>query len=151
MVALGALVSVYGYLTAKLLSMPRVTFAMAEKGDLPGVFASIGRTHTPWFSILVYAAAVWGLASAGNFGWNVTLSVIARLFYYAVVCAAVIALRRKQPEAAAWRLPAGSVLAIVGILICLALATKADLSKSLIVLAVVAAALLNWAWVQMKK
>ncbi len=33
LVALGALVSVYGYLSAKLLSMPRTTFALAEGGD----------------------------------------------------------------------------------------------------------------------
>jgi len=32
LVALGALVSVYGYLSAKLLSMPRTTFALAEAG-----------------------------------------------------------------------------------------------------------------------
>src|ERR1035438_5234069 len=54
----------------------------------------------PWFSILFYAVAVWGLAIMGSFAWNVTLSVVARLFYYAVACAAVIALRRKQPLAA---------------------------------------------------
>src|ERR1017187_10524616 len=46
--------------------------------------------HTPWFSILFYAVAVWGLAIMGSFAWNVTLSVVARLFYYAAVCAAVI-------------------------------------------------------------
>ncbi len=86
LVAIGALVSVYGYLSAKLLGMPRVTFALAKGGDLPQVFAVVGpRFHTPWFSILFYAAAVWGLAIVGSFTWNVTLSVVARLFYYAVV------------------------------------------------------------------
>ena len=146
LVAVGALVSVYGYLSAKLLGMPRITFALAEQGDLPRWFASVGCTRTPWFSILVYASAVWGLALAGSFAWNVTLSVMARLFYYGVVCAALIALRRKQPGAAAWRLPAGPAFAVLGILICLVLATQADRSKSLIVLAVAAAAMLNWAW-----
>ena len=42
LVALGALVSVYGYLSAKLLGMPRVTFALAKGGDLPQVFALVG-------------------------------------------------------------------------------------------------------------
>ncbi|HYW66202.1 MAG TPA: APC family permease, partial [Candidatus Dormibacteraeota bacterium] len=74
LVAIGALVSVYGYLSAKLLGMPRLTFALAEGGDLPQVFAAVGpRFHTPWFSILFYAVAVWGLALAGSFAWNVTL------------------------------------------------------------------------------
>jgi basic amino acid/polyamine antiporter, APA family len=147
LVAIGALVSVYGYLSAKLLGMPRVTFALAERGDLPQWFAAVSpKFHTPWFSILVYATVVWGLALIGNFTWNVTLSVVARLFYYAVICAALIALRYKQPEASRLHLPAGSFLAVVGILIALALTTQVDLSKSLILVATMAAAVLNWAW-----
>jgi len=147
LVAIGALVSVVGYLSAKLLGMPRVTFALAKGGDLPQVFAAVGpRFHTPWFSIVFYAVAVWGLAIAGNFTWNVTLSVVARLFYYAVVCAALIALRQKQPQAAGLRVPGGPVLAVLGIGIAVVLATQVDLSKSLILGATIAAALLNWLW-----
>ncbi len=147
LVAIGALVSVYGYLGAKLLGMPRVTFALAKGGDLPQVFAAVSpRFHTPWFSILFYAVAVWGLAIAGSFAWNVTLSVVARLFYYAVVCAALIALRRKQPQTAGLRLPGGPALAVLGIGIAVALSTQVDLSKSVILAATVGAALLNWLW-----
>ncbi|MFZ0797688.1 MAG: APC family permease [Terriglobales bacterium] len=147
LVAIGALVSVYGYLSAKLLAMPRVTFALAKGGDLPGVFAAVSpRFHTPWFSILFYGAAVWGLAVMGSFAWNVTLAVVARLFYYAVVCAALIALRRRQPLAAGFRLPGGPVVAVLGVGIALVLATQVDLSRSLILAATVAAAVLNWAW-----
>jgi basic amino acid/polyamine antiporter, APA family len=152
LVAIGALVSVYGYLSAKLLGMPRVTFALAEGGDLPRVFAAVSRRfHTPWFSIMVYASAVWGLALVGSFAWNVTLSVVARLFYYGVVCAALIALRRKQPRGAGFRLPGGPVWAVLGVLITLVLATQVDLSKSLILAVAVAAALLNWACVRGSK
>ncbi len=147
LVALGALISVYGYLSAKLLGMPRVTFALAEQGDLPRVFAAVSaRFHTPWVSILIYGAAVWGLALVGSFAWNVTLSVAARLFYYGVVCAAVIVLRRKQPQAARFRLPLGPLWAVLGMLITVALAFQADLSKSLILAITVAVALINWLW-----
>jgi APA family basic amino acid/polyamine antiporter len=147
LVAIGALVSVYGYLSAKMLGMPRVTFALAKEGDLPEVFAAVSpKFHAPWFSILFYATAVWGLAIAGNFAWNVTLAVVARLFYYAVVCAALIALRRKQPLAAGFRLPGGPVLALLGIGITVALATQIDLSRSLILAATIGAAFLNWLW-----
>jgi basic amino acid/polyamine antiporter, APA family len=149
LVAMGALVSVYGYLSAKLLAMPRLTFAMAEGGDLPRSFAAVSHNfRTPWFSIVFYAVSVWGLAIIGSFAWNVTLSVIARLFYYGTVCAALIALRRKQSAAAQFRLPGGPALAALGILICLVLVTQVDLSQSRILVATVAAALLNWAWVR---
>jgi basic amino acid/polyamine antiporter, APA family len=147
LVAIGALISVYGYLSAKLLGMPRVTFALAQGGDLPQAFAAVSRRfHTPWFSILFFGTAVWGLAIMGNFAWNVTLSVVARLFYYGVVCAALIALRRKHPMAAGYRLPGGPLLAVFGVGIAVALATQVDLRKSLILGATVAAALLNWIW-----
>jgi amino acid transporter len=152
LVAIGALVSVYGYLSAKLLSMPRTTFALAEGGDLPRPFAWVSRRfHTPWFSIVVYAVTVGGLALAGNFAWNVTLSAIARLFYYGVVCAALIGLRRSRPGAARFRVPGGPVLAVIGILICVGMATQADLSQSRILAVTVGAALLNWAWVRWRQ
>jgi basic amino acid/polyamine antiporter, APA family len=147
LVAVGAMLSTYGNLGAKMLALPRVTFALAEQGDLPALFCSLSsRSSVPWLSITVYAVAVWALAVIGSFAWNVTLSVLARLFYYAVVCAAVIALRRSQPQAALFRLPGGAAFPVLGILICLALATQTDLSKSLILLFTVIAALLNWLW-----
>ena len=155
LVALGALVSVYGYLSAKLLAMPRVTFALAKGGDLPRVFAAVSpRFRTPWFSILFYGAAVWGLAIMGNFAWNVTLSAVARLFYYAVVCAALLVLRRKRPLVAGFRLPGGQLLAVLGVAIAVGagiaavLAKQVELSKSMILAATVGAAFVNWVWVR---
>ena len=86
LVAIGALISFYsGYLSAKILAMPRVPFALAEQGDFPKVFAAIHRRfHTPYVSILVFAGMVWGLALFGDFKWNVTLSAVARLLYYGI-------------------------------------------------------------------
>lgn len=152
LVALGALLSVFGYLSAKMLSMPRTTFALAETGDLPKLFANISRHfHTPWASILFYALAVWGLAAWGNFTWNVTLSAVARLFYYGMICAALIVLRRKQPGAARFKVPGGIVVALIGIALCILMATQADLTQSWILGITVATALLNWVWVRFRK
>jgi basic amino acid/polyamine antiporter, APA family len=150
LVAVGAMISVWGYLSAKLLGMPRVTFALAERSDLPNVFAAVSRRfHTPWFSILLYASVVWVLALIGSFGWNVTLSVVARLFYYGVVCAAVIPLRRKPRIVGAFRLPGGVLWSILGLLIVVVLAsqtTQQDFGKSVILTITVVAALVNWLW-----
>jgi APA family basic amino acid/polyamine antiporter len=146
LVALGALVSFYGYLSAKILSMPRVTFALAERGDFPRAFAAVhSRFKTPYVSLLVFATLIWGFALIGEFKWNLTLSAIARLFYYAVGCAALPVLRRKRPDGALFRLPGGTLFAIVGIAICLVLMSQVDFGQSIILLATVAIALLNWA------
>jgi len=145
LISVGALISVYGYLSANLLAGPRGTFALAERGDFPARFAAIHpRFRTPYFSITVYALLVWAFALLGSFTWNVTLSAVARLLYYGAVCAAVPVLRLKQPGAAAFRLPGGALVPALGVLICLALLTRVDFSKSLILLAVILAATVNW-------
>ncbi len=145
LLAVGALIAFYGYLSAKILAMPRVTFALAEQGDFPKIFAAVHRRfHTPYVSILFFAAMVWVFALSGQFKWNVTLSTVARLLYYAVGCAALPMLRRKQPGEARFRLPAGNFLAGLGIVLCIVLVTRVDFGQSLIVLATIALALTNW-------
>jgi len=148
LIAVGALVSVYGYLSGNILATPRITFALAERGDFPPLFALVHqRFRTPYFSIFVFALLVWALALLGSFTWNVTLSAGSRLFYYGVVCAALPALRRKQGPAV-FQLPGGTWIALLGVLICVGLLTGINYSKSLILLAAVAVALLNWALVR---
>jgi len=145
LVAVGALISFYGYLSAKILGMPRVTFALAEQGDFPRAFAAVHpRFKTPYVSLLVFAALIWGFALLGEFKWNVTLSAIARLFYYAVGCAALPMLRRKRPQGAVFRLPGGNFVAASGIAICLLLMSQVDFGQSLILIATVGIALANW-------
>jgi basic amino acid/polyamine antiporter, APA family len=145
LISIGALISVYGYLSANLLTVPRGTYALAARGDFPPQFAAIhARFRTPHVSIVAVAVLVWAFALFGTFAWNVTLSACARLFYYAAVCAAVPMLRRRQPQAAAFRLPGGPLLPVLGVLICLVLLTQVDFSKSLILLAVMLAATVNW-------
>jgi amino acid transporter len=148
LVAVGALISFYGYLSAKILAMPRVPFALAEQGDFPKAFAAVHRRfHTPYVSILVFGAMIWGLALLGDFKWNVTLSAVARLLYYGVGCAALPILRRKQPPGAEamFRLPAGNFFAVLGVILCVILVTRVDFGQSLILIATIALAFVNWA------
>ncbi len=107
----GALISVYGYLSANLLTGPRGMFALAELGDFPARFAQVHpRLRTPHVAIAVFAVLIWAFALFGSFSWNVTLSAVARLAYYGAVCAAVPMLRRRQPGAATLRVPGGPTL-----------------------------------------
>jgi amino acid transporter len=144
-ITLGALVSVYGYISANLLTGPRGMFALAAGADFPAPFAWVHpRFRTPYVSILAFAALVWGFSLLESFTWNVTLSAAARLFFYAAICVAVPVLRRRQPAAALLRVPGGALLPALGVLICLTLLTRVDFSKSLILLATLAVALANW-------
>lgn len=144
-VSLGALVSVVGYLSANMLGVPRITFALAENGDFPSVFAAIHpRFRTPYVSIVAFALLSWLLALLGSFTWNATLSAVARLLYYGLVCASLPVFRRKQPGAAMFRLPGGIFLAVLGTGICATLIAGVNLSGSLILLATALVALFNW-------
>ena len=145
LVALGALFSIYGYLSGNMLATPRISFALAEHGDFPSAFALVHRRfRTPYFSILVFALLVWLLALFGSFAGNATLSAGSRIFYYGVVCAALPALRKKEAKPALLRIPAGTPIAILGVLICAGLLTQIEYNKSLILLAAVSVAFLNW-------
>jgi basic amino acid/polyamine antiporter, APA family len=151
-VSVGALISVVGYLSANMLGVPRVTFALAENGDFPSIFAAIHpRFRTPYVSILAFALLSWLLSLLGSFTWNATLSAVARLLYYGLVCAALPVFRHKQPGAAMFRLPGGTWLAVLGAGICAVLITGVNLSGSLILLATALVALINWLLVRKRR
>jgi basic amino acid/polyamine antiporter, APA family len=150
-IALGALVSIYGYLSANMLHTPRLTFALAERGDFPQIFARIHpQFKTPHISILLYTGLLLVFTLAGSFRWNITLSAIARLFTYSSVAIALLVLRRTHPGADAFRLPAGKILAAVAVLFCVVLLVRAPLSNSSVVIVTAVLATLNWMAVRRK-
>ncbi|HTW30634.1 MAG TPA: APC family permease [Candidatus Sulfotelmatobacter sp.] len=145
LIAIGALCSVYGYLSGNMLGTPRVTFALAERGDFPAWFAKIHpRFRTPHFSIVVFAVLVLGFAEFGSFAGNATLSAGSRLFYYGVICAALPALRRKQKHPGFFQLPAGVLFSVLGVLLCVVLLTQIEYSKSIVLVIAVVVAFVNW-------
>jgi hypothetical protein len=72
------------------------------------------------------------------------------LFYYGVICAALPILRRKLKAPAGYQLRGGTVIAILGTLICAGLLTQIEYRKSLILVAAVAVAFVNWLAVRKK-
>jgi len=123
--AVGAVLSTFGFLGAQLVAVPRLTYAFAEQGDFPAIFARVHpRFRTPYVSIVLWGVLVLALALYGNFLWNAVLSVASRLVSYVLVCAALLVLRRKHPEADAFRIPAAGLAAGIGIAFCLLLVTR---------------------------
>ncbi len=144
-IAAGALISIYGYLGANMLHTPRLTFALAERGDFPRFFAAVHpRFRTPYVSILVYAGLLLTLTLAGSFRWNITLSAVSRLLTYSSVAVAMLVLRRKQPGAEAFRLRGGWVIAGLTLVFCAVLFVQTPRSSLSAVLITIAIATLNW-------
>jgi amino acid transporter len=146
-VAAGTLVSAYGYLSANMLHTPRITFAMGERGDFPAFFARIHPLfRTPHVSIVIFAVLLLVFSIAGDFRWNAMLSSVARLFVYGSVAAALPVLRKKNPQAAGFRMPAGIAFAVLALLFTGVLVTRMQRGEFIVIALTAGLAFINWLW-----
>jgi amino acid transporter len=118
-ISAGAVISIIGNLNIVLLAGARLPFAMAEQNQLPKL---IGRIHkrffTPYIAILITAGLMMFLTLQSSFLAALTISTLARLVIYAATCLAVPLLRRRQDTApAAFRLPGGTLIAILSMIL----------------------------------
>jgi amino acid transporter len=155
LMAAGALVSVYGYLAAAMVNVPRLTYAMAFEGDLPPKLGAVHpRFRTPHVSVALFAGAVWALAAAGTFIQNLTLSAVSRLLTYGAVSVALVVLRRKEREPGgavepAWfRVPAGHAVAALGLIFSVVLAMRMRPRELAVLAGTLLAGLLHWLWIR---
>jgi APA family basic amino acid/polyamine antiporter len=152
LVTLSILVSAYGYLSANMLHTPRLTFAMGEQGDFPRFFAAIHpRFRTPHLSIVIFAALLLAFSVAGDFRWNAILGAVSRLFIYGCVALALPALRKKQPNVDAFRLPGGMVFTVLALLFTGILVTQMHFREIVVVGITMLLALLTWIWARRKR
>lgn len=134
-----AIFSTAGNLHSNMAATPRVTFAMAERGELPEWLAKVNRRFdTPAASILFFAALIAVLAISGSFVWLAVVSTLARMIIYSVT---ILALPRAphRPERIGtmhW------VIAAVGVLVCVLVAAQADRAAWLTLAALSGAGLL---------
>lgn len=119
-VAVTAILSILGNLSGMALISPRITFALAEDGLLPGFLRAVNaRFRTPHASILLYAVCTLSLALSGTFVGMVRISAVARIVPYALTALAVPVLRRKLPDAPArFRLRGGALIPALSVLLC---------------------------------
>ncbi len=148
--AIGALLSLYGYFAASMINVPRLSYAMADQGDIPRIFAKIDpKYRTPGISIVAYAAFSLMLALSGSFLQNLTLSAVSRLATYGLICLALPVFRRREGSdpaigEASFRLPAGGLFAALGVGVTLLLATRMTMREGLILSIVVVLATAVW-------
>jgi amino acid transporter len=125
MLGLAAVFSLAGNLHSNMAATPRVTYAMAERGELPAWLGKVDRAFaTPSTSILFFAALVAALAISGSFVWLAVISTLARMIVYA---ATIVALPRAPNRPA--RISASHwALAAVGLLVCAIVAAQAEMT-----------------------
>jgi APA family basic amino acid/polyamine antiporter len=146
-ISAGTLLSTLGHVSSVVLTMPRLPFAISERGDFPAFMSAVHRRfQTPHVAIVISAVILWFLAVRASFGWNATFSVLARLFAYGAACAALPILRHREPDRARFRLAAGPVFAGIGLVFSLLLITRVKTLDVTIMAAVFIFAFGNWMW-----
>lgn len=129
-------ISVYGWLTGFALMTPRLVFAMGERHELPPALARVHpRFRTPDRAIVLNSAVALALGLFTNFTQVATLAAITRLSIYGLVCAALIALRRRDATPPGFRLPGGPVIAVLGVAFSGWLLTTRNLTQAWMLLA----------------
>jgi APA family basic amino acid/polyamine antiporter len=93
----GAVVSMFGYLSANVLSEPRGLFAFSRDGFLPKIFSSVHpRFHTPHIAIMVYGVVVAIIALSGTYETLTVFANLAALMLYTLCAIAAYVLRKRD-------------------------------------------------------
>jgi amino acid transporter len=93
----GAVISMFGYLSANVLSEPRGLFAFSRDGFLPKVFSSVHpKFHTPHVAILVYGVVVATIALSGTYETLAVFANLAALSLYFLCAIAAYVLRKRD-------------------------------------------------------
>lgn len=131
-ISAGAIISITGNLNILLLSGSRLPFAMAEQKQLPAFVGSIHtKFFTPYVSILLTAALMLFLTLKSSFVAALTISTIARLVTYGATCLSLPLFRAKaDAPAAAFKLPGGTIIAVLSLLLIVWLLLNATLQEA---------------------
>ncbi len=124
LIAAAGVAGITSVLLVMMMSQPRVFLAMSRDGLLPrGFFAAIHeRFRTPWKATILTGACVGLLAAFLPIDVLLELVNMGTLMAFAIVCGAVLVMRRTHPNAERpFRVPFVPLVPILGILSCLTL------------------------------
>ena len=126
---LGAVISMFGYVSGMTLSTPRALYAFGRDGFLPAALARVHeRYHTPHIAIVVQSTIALALAMSGTFKELAVLANISVLLLYLACAVAAWELRRRDVRtegAIPFRVPAGPVIPIAAAAVVLWLLAQA--------------------------
>jgi amino acid transporter len=133
----GAAVSMFGWITADLLSSPRILFAFARDGLLPRALGRLNNRHAPHVAIVGYALLAIGLALSGTFAQLAAPATLVMAVLYVAACAASWKLARNgiaqtgAPLGFKW-IGAAASIGSIGMLALIVLAPRKEIVGLLI-------------------
>jgi APA family basic amino acid/polyamine antiporter len=123
LISLGATIGITSVVLVSMLSQSRILMSMARDGLLPNFFSAVHeRFRTPWKSTMLTGAFVGLLSALLPLSILFDLVNIGTLLAFVIVCAAVLIMRKTNPDAERpFRTPLVPLVPILGILTCLLL------------------------------
>ncbi|TAE30573.1 MAG: amino acid permease [Candidatus Kapaibacterium sp.] len=120
-IKLGAIAGLSSVILVMLLGQPRIFFTMANDGLLPPAFSKIHpKFKTPYVSTIITGGVAMLLAAVFPIGILSKLVSLGTLLAFAMVCLAVIILRRTNPNTERpFKTPASPYIPAAGIIACL--------------------------------
>jgi APA family basic amino acid/polyamine antiporter len=130
LIGAGSVVSMTGNNAGQILTGSRMLFALAEHGELPGVFGRVHpRFRTPANAVLFTSIVAVTLALSGSFAKLAVVSAVARLVTYTGVAAATLHLRSPQfatvVKPATFVAPLGPLVPAIAMIVSLAIVAGA--------------------------
>ena len=121
LISAGAVAGITSVLLVMLMGQPRIFFSMSRDRLLPsGVSKVHPRFGTPYITTIITGLVVAFVAGLTPINVVGEMTSIGTLFAFVVVCAAVMTLRVKRPEAhRPFRVPFGYLFPVLGVVSCL--------------------------------
>jgi basic amino acid/polyamine antiporter, APA family len=127
-IGITAIFSIGGNLASTMITVPRLTFALAKEHLLPQWFGAVHRKYaTPGNSILFFGALSIAFALSGSFAWLAAASSLTRLIVYVLCIGALPVIRRRadaEARASAFRLKGGYAIPAIALVLCVWIAMQ---------------------------
>lgn len=121
-ISFGALVATTSVLLTNLIGLSRVSFAMANNGQLPKSMSKIhAKLGTPYISILATGALMTILASVSDLKQTAAITSISILSTHIILHFSVVRLRKKTPDLKTFKAPLYPLIPALGIVSCIIL------------------------------
>jgi APA family basic amino acid/polyamine antiporter len=144
-VALGGVISTWGFVAGTALGTPRYLYALSRGGHLPAGLAALHpRYHSPSRAILLTAGLALLFVSAFDYRALIGMSNVTIAVQYLATCLAVAHLQR-APGGEKYRPPGGLLLPGLGVLMSLWILTEASAEEfTWVAVSLGAGGLLSW-------
>jgi APA family basic amino acid/polyamine antiporter len=127
-IKIGAIAGLTSVILVLMFGQTRIFYTMSKDGLLPGVLANVHkRFKTPWINTIITGIVVAAAAAFFDINTLGDLTSVGTLAAFAIVCLAVMWLRRTRPDLKrGFTVPFYPITPILGILSCAFLITRVE-------------------------